>query len=70
MAVAIATGSTGSLRSDPAAHPASPHAPERDASGVGMRWTTPRSASRFPQAMREAPSGSSYSPTLRSSTNW
>ena len=43
---------------------------KREASGVGMRWTTPRSDSRLPQAISEASSGSSYSPTLRSSTSW
>ena len=35
-----------------------------------MRWTTPRSPSRLPQAISAAPSGSSYSPHLRSSTSW
>ena len=43
---------------------------KREASGVGMRWTTPRSPSRLPQAISAAPSGSSYSPHLRSSTSW
>ena len=42
---------------------------KREASGVGMRWTTPRSPSRLPQAISAAPSGSSYSPHLRSSTS-
>ena len=31
---------------------------------MGMRWTTPRSLSRLPQAISDAPSGSSYSPHL------
>ena len=43
---------------------------KREASGAGMRWTTPRSPSRLPQAISAAPSGSSYSPHLRSSTSW
>ena len=42
---------------------------KREASGVAMRWTTPWSPSRLPQAMSDAPSGSSYSPTLRSSAS-
>ena len=43
---------------------------KRLASGVGMRWTMPRSFSRLLQAMIEAPSGSSYSPHLRSRLSW
>ena len=42
---------------------------KREASGVGIRCTTPRSPSRLPQAMSDAPSGSVYSPTFLSSTN-
>ena len=43
---------------------------KREASGVGIRWTTPRSVSRLPQAISAAPSGSSYSPQRRSRTSW
>lgn len=42
---------------------------KRKASRIDIRWTTPQSVSRLPQATKDAPSGSSDLPILRSRTS-